>query len=61
MQQVIFNDYVNTALAGLFMAVLISMLLSGIRTVLQARMVQHPTAQEAPFELLPAYATVNNK
>jgi carbon starvation protein len=61
MQQVIFNDYVNTTLAGLFMAVLISMLLSGIRTVLQARMVQHPTAQEAPFELLPAYATVNNK
>jgi len=61
MQQVIFNDYVNTTLAGLFMTVLISMLLFGIRTVLQARMVQHPTAQEAPFELLPAYATVNNK
>lgn len=61
MQQVIFNDYVNTTLAGLFMTVLISMLLFGIRTVLQARVVQHPTAQEAPFELLPAYATVNNK
>ncbi|MDE2387983.1 MAG: carbon starvation protein A [Betaproteobacteria bacterium] len=61
MQQVIFNDYVNTTLAGLFMTVLISMLLFGIRTVLQARMIQHPTAQEAPFELLPVYATVNNK
>ena len=61
MQQVIFNDYVNTSLAGLFMAVLISMLVFGIRTVLQARIVRHPTAQEAPFELLPVYAANNNK
>ncbi|UJP02589.1 MAG: carbon starvation protein A, partial [Nitrosomonas sp.] len=61
MQQVIFNDYVNTSLAGLFMAVLISMLVFGARTVLQARIVRHPTAQEAPFELLPTYAANNNK
>ncbi|MXS81896.1 carbon starvation CstA family protein [Nitrosomonas oligotropha] len=61
MQQVIFNDYVNTSLAGLFMAVLISMLVFGTRTVLQARIVRHPTAQEAPFELLPAYAANDNK
>ncbi|MDV6342840.1 carbon starvation CstA family protein [Nitrosomonas sp. Is24] len=61
MQQVIFNDYVNTSLAGLFMAVLISMLVFGIQTVLQARIVRHPTAQEAPFELLPVYAANNNK
>ncbi|MDV6348745.1 carbon starvation CstA family protein [Nitrosomonas sp. Is35] len=61
MQQVIFNDYVNTSLAGLFMAVLISMLVFGVRTVLQARIVRHPTAQEAPFELLPIYAANNNK
>jgi len=57
MQQVIFNDYVNASLAGMFMLVLISMLLFGIRTVLQARVTHHPTAKEAPFELLPAYAT----
>ncbi|MCG7756999.1 MAG: carbon starvation protein A, partial [Nitrosomonas sp.] len=61
MQQVIFNDYVNTSLAGLFMAVLISMLVFGARTVLQARIVRHSTAQEAPFELLPTYAANNNK
>ncbi len=54
MQQVIINDYVNATLAGLFMAVLISMLWFGLRTVLQARTNQHPTVQEAPFELLPA-------
>lgn len=56
MQQVIFNDYVNATLAGLFMTVLISMLIFGIRTVLQARITHHPTTQEAPFELLPAHA-----
>ena len=61
MQQVILNDYVNTSLAGLFMAVLISMLVFGIRTVLQARIAHHPTAQEAPFELLPVYAANENK
>lgn len=59
MQQVIFNDYVNTSLAALFMMVLISMLFFGIRTVLQARSIHHPTVQEAPFELLPAYAAID--
>ena len=58
MQQVIFNDYVNASLASLFMAVLISMLFFGIKTVLQARVVRHPTTQEAPFELLPVHATI---
>jgi len=57
MQQVIFNDYVNASLAGLFMAVLISMLFFGIKTGLQARVNSHPTAKEAPFELLPTHAT----
>jgi len=56
MQQVIFNDYVNASLAGLFMTVLISMLFFGIRAVLQARAISHPTVKEAPFELLPTYA-----
>ncbi|SFE70356.1 carbon starvation CstA family protein [Nitrosomonas sp. Nm166] len=56
MQQVIFNDYVNSALAGLFMLVLTSMLVFGIQTVLRARLSYQPTAKEAPFELLPAYA-----
>ena len=56
MQQVIVNDYINTTLAALFMSVLVSMLVFGIRTVLQARVEHHPTTQEAPFELLPVYA-----
>ncbi len=56
MQQVIVNDYVNASLAGLFMLVLISMLVFGIRTVLHARAKGGPTAREAPFELLPVEA-----
>lgn len=56
MQQVIFNDYVNASLAGLFMLVLISILFFGIRTVLRARATGKPTAKEAPFELLPVEA-----
>ncbi len=56
MQQVIVNDYVNASLAGLFMLVLISMLVFGIRTVLRARGTARSTAKEAPFELLPVEA-----
>ena len=58
MQQVIFNDYINVTLTALFMAVLISILMFGIRTILQARIIHHPTTREAPFELLPAYASI---
>jgi carbon starvation protein len=56
MQQVIVNDYVNASLAALFMLVLISMLVFGIRTIAQARATREPSAREAPFELLPAEA-----
>ncbi|MCC6915735.1 carbon starvation CstA family protein [Nitrosomonas sp.] len=58
MQQVIFNDYINTALTALFMAVLVSILVFGVRAVLQARMAACPTTREAPFELLPVYAVI---
>jgi carbon starvation protein len=57
MQQVIFNDYVNASLAALFMLVLISMLVFGIRTVIVARAMHEPSARETPFELLPAEAS----
>lgn len=56
MQQVIFNDYLDALLAGMFMLVLASILFYGIRTVLAARHSSKPTVCEAPFELLPAGA-----
>jgi carbon starvation protein len=52
MRQVIFNDYVNASLTGLFMLVLISLLAFGIQTVIRARGTDTPTAKEAPFEPL---------
>ncbi|WP_350281987.1 carbon starvation CstA family protein [Nitrosomonas sp.] len=58
MQQVIFNDYINVTLTALFIAVLISILMFGIRTILQARVIHHPTTRETPFELLPVYASI---
>ncbi|WP_371915206.1 hypothetical protein [Nitrosospira sp. Nsp11] len=52
MRQVIFNDYVNASLAGLFILMLISLLAFGIRTVIRARGMNAPTVKEAPFEPL---------
>ncbi|MDP3844290.1 MAG: carbon starvation CstA family protein [Oxalobacteraceae bacterium] len=56
MQQVIFNDYLDAALSGFFMLVLLSMLVFGIRTVLVARAAGKATSKETPFETLPASA-----
>lgn len=56
MQKVIFNDYLDAALSGFFMLVLLSMLVFGIRTVLVARAAGKATSKETPFEALPASA-----
>ncbi len=54
MRQVIFNDYVDAGLAAMFMLVVISVLVFGIRTVLKARAGHQPSVKEAPYESLPA-------
>lgn len=56
MQKVIFNDYLDAALSGFFMLVLVSMVVFGIRTVLVARAAGKVTSKETPFEALPASA-----
>jgi carbon starvation protein len=56
MRQVIFNDYVDATLAGIFLLVVTSVLVFGIRTVLQARAAARPSARETPFEAQPANA-----
>jgi carbon starvation protein len=56
MRQIIFNDYVDAALAGLFLFVVISIVVFGIRTVMAARGMHQSTAKEAPFEKLPGGA-----
>ena len=54
MQQVIFNDYIDAALAGVFILVLLSILLFSIRTIFAARASHAPSTSETPFEALPA-------
>jgi carbon starvation protein len=53
MQQIVFNDYLDAALAGFFMLVVVSVLVFGIRTALAARASAKPSAKESAFELMP--------
>jgi carbon starvation protein len=53
MRQIIFNDYLDAALAGFFMVVVLSVLFYGIRTILKARAEQRPSTAETPFVALP--------
>uniref|UniRef100_UPI00333E28CA carbon starvation CstA family protein n=1 Tax=Pandoraea pnomenusa TaxID=93220 RepID=UPI00333E28CA len=54
MQQIVFNDYVDATLSGVFMFVVVAVALFGVRTILQARQANKPTANETPFEPMPA-------
>ena len=54
MQRIIFNDRIDAALVGLFLAVVLSILFFTIRTCLAARRVAAPTAHEIPAQMVPA-------
>ncbi|SAL75892.1 carbon starvation protein CstA [Caballeronia peredens] len=56
MQRIIFNDYVDAALAGLFIFVVVSIAVYGVLSVLRARREAKPTVRETPFEAMPAGA-----
>jgi carbon starvation protein len=58
MQRIVFNDYVDATLCGLFMFVVVAVLFYGIRTVMQARSTGKPTTKETPFVTAPAAAQV---
>ncbi|MBJ7262807.1 MAG: carbon starvation protein A [Burkholderiaceae bacterium] len=58
MSRIIINDYVNAGLCALFMLVVISITLFGIRAILNARRSDAPTVHETPYEPLPPRATV---
>jgi len=53
MRRIIFNDYVDAALAGFFMVVVVAVLVYGIKTVLNARNSNSPTVKESPFVAAP--------
>ncbi len=48
MQQIIMNDYIDAALAAIFMAVVLSILFFSIRACLRALRSDKPTSEEAP-------------
>ena len=54
MKRIVFNDYLDAALAGFFMLVVLSVLVFGVRPVLAARRNGAPSAQETPFVAMPA-------
>ena len=54
MQRIVFNDYLDAALAGFFMLVVLSVLYYGVRTVMAARSSAAPSAQESPFVAMQA-------
>jgi carbon starvation protein len=49
MGRVIFNDYLDAALCGFFMFVVVAVLFYGIRTALQANREARPSAKETPY------------
>jgi carbon starvation protein len=53
MKQIIFNDYLDAALCGFFMFVVIAVLIAGIRTVMKARNHGAPSSMETPFVAAP--------
>jgi carbon starvation protein len=53
MQRIIFNDYIDAALSGLFMFVVVSIAVYAVLVVLRARREARPTVRETPFEPMP--------
>lgn len=51
MQRIVFNDYVNSAMAGLFVMLVIAMLVFGLRAILAAYGSPNVTAREADLVL----------
>ena len=56
MRQMIFNDYVDATLAGLFILVVVSITVYGLIAIARARRTDHPTVHETPYEPMPVAA-----
>ncbi|MCY1522420.1 hypothetical protein D9M68_572760 [compost metagenome] len=50
------NDYINAGLCAIFIFVVVSIVVFGLRSVQRARNENKPTARETPYETLPAVA-----
>ncbi|MEL4177249.1 carbon starvation CstA family protein [Roseateles sp. PN1] len=56
MSRIVFNDRLDAALCLLFIFVVLSVLVYAVKAVLKARAADKPTAQEVPFQPMPAGA-----
>ena len=54
MHRIIFNDYVDAALTGVFVLFVVSMAVYGIVAIVRARRAASPSSSETPFESMPA-------
>ncbi|WP_109124154.1 carbon starvation CstA family protein [Dyella sp. C11] len=52
MQRIITNNYVDAALTGIFMLLILTMLAFAIRSIVKAWGINHPTAHEEPYVAL---------
>lgn len=57
MQQIVTNNYVDMALTGLFMALIVVMVLFCLRALVKAWKTSHPTAHEEPYVALDSVAS----
>ena len=53
MRRVIFNDYIDATLSGLFVVVVLTMVIYGALAIVRARRSERPSTQETPFEAAP--------
>lgn len=58
MSRIVFNDRLDAALCALFIGVVVSVLVYGVRACLAARAANRPTANEVPYEPMPAGAVL---
>ncbi len=49
MGRIVFNNYINATLAGLFMLIVVIVVVFGLRAAIKARRSAEPTAQETPY------------
>jgi len=57
MQRIVSNNYVDMALTGLFMLLIVTMVLFCLRALLKAWNINHPTAHEEPYVALSSVAS----
>ncbi|KVD71472.1 carbon starvation protein A [Burkholderia ubonensis] len=60
MKRIIVNDYIDAALAGLFILVVVSIAVYGVLAIRRARSEAKPTVRETPYEAMPAAQALGN-